>query len=345
MMTVRPNREATLDRPSNRAPAGRLLSVQDLSVRIPTSAGVVHPVNDVSFTVDRGEIVGIIGETGSGKSTIARALIGLLSKPGYVEHGRAELSLDGRTVDLLNRDRRHLRAIRGRTVGFVPQSTGGALNPVLTLERQFQAVLCAHRKMSAQQCRQRAVEVLNLVGIRQSENVLAGYAHQLSGGMAQRVVMAMVLALEPALVVADEPTTGLDVTVQKQLLDELQAMTVEHGRSLLLVTHDMGVVAQYCHRVVVLYGGFVLESGPVDRVLAAPSHPYTELLLGSIPRAGSELSVLTGSVGDLLTLPAGCPFWSRCPAGCDPRCETTRPPLRDLGGGHRSATFAGAGSE
>lgn len=323
------------------APAhpGAQLRVEDLVVRIPTSRGVVHPVNRVSFTVDSGEVVGIIGETGSGKTTVARALTGILPGAAYVESGTAQLVADRRTIDLVGLSRRELRRIRGAVVGFVPQSTTGALNPVLTIGRQFASTLRAHRRLGSKQCHEIAVRVLHSVGIAEAERVLSGYAHQLSGGMAQRVVMAMCLALDPSLIIADEPTTGLDVTVQRRLLDELTSLVTEQHRSLLLITHDLGVVSQYCHRVIVLYGGYVLESGLVDDVFDRPAHPYTRSIIDAIPRKGHQLKPLPGAVGDLLTLPAGCPFHARCPVRSDPRCESELPPLLELGGDHRVATF------
>lgn len=322
---------------------GLLLDVQDLTVEIDVSRGVVHALTNVSFSIRTGEIVGIIGETGSGKTTVARTLIGLLPARARIANGIARFHSDDVAVDLLRCKGEALRRLRGRAVGFVPQSTVGALNPVLTIERQFASTVRAHQKMGRRESRKRCLEMLHRVGIRDPELVMRGHPYQLSGGMAQRVVLGMALALDPALIIADEPTTGLDVTVQKQLLDEMAALIQKRSQAMLLITHDIGVVANYCQRVVVLYGGHVVEEGPVAEVLARPAHPYTRVLLEAIPRAGRDLRVLGGAVGDLMSLPRGCPFYERCPVRGDPRCENTRPPLVTVSDQHRVATFCREG--
>lgn len=308
-----------------------LLSVQDLRTEFATPVGPAHVVNGVSFDVPRGEIVGIVGETGCGKSVTVRSILGLVRPPGEVVGGRA--MLDG--TDLVGLPAKALRALRGSAIGFVAQNPFSALNPVMRIDRQFAAIIAAHEgKSSARHTtRQRARRALDEVGIAGSERVLNGYAHQLSGGMAQRVVIAMAMILDPALVVADEPTTGLDLTVQRQILDLIQGLVRDEGRSMLLVTHDLGVVAQYCSQVVVMYAGTVVESGPVTSVLTRPDHPYTAALLAAIPRRGHQLVHLEGRLPDLVEYPPGCPFADRCPHVFE-RCREEAPGVSVSGDGH-----------
>lgn len=316
-----------------------ILDVRGLTVEIGTETGTVHAATDISFSVRPGEIVGVIGETGSGKSTMAKAFVGLLPARGKITSGTVRLRQGGREIDILRQDAGSMRRLRGEVVGFIPQSTAGALNPVLTVEGQFRAVLRAHGKFGRAQARVRALEMLDLVGIADPERVVASHAHQLSGGMAQRVVTAITMSLNPHLIIADEPTTGLDVTVQKQVLDRIQNLVMTQGKSMLLVTHDMGIVAQYCSRVVVLYGGYVVEVGPAASVLSRPRHPYTRVLVDAVPQRNRQLRPLSGSVGDLHEIPSGCPFYARCPVRSDQRCENQRPPLTAVGVDHVAATF------
>jgi oligopeptide/dipeptide ABC transporter ATP-binding protein len=286
-----------------------LLEVRDLRTEFHTHRGVVHAVNGVSFSIAEGELVGLVGETGCGKSVTARSVIGLVKPPGRVVGG--SVTLRGR--DLRRVSSRELRRIRGGQISFVPQNPWGSLNPVLRIERQYRNVIRAHLKgVSRREAWDRSLRMLEHVGIRDPGRVLRGYAHELSGGMAQRVVIGMSLVANPGLVIADEPTTGLDVTIQRQILDMIMSLLEEEHRAMLLVTHDLGIVAQYCHRVIVMYAGKVVESGPVSEVLTSPAHPYTEALIGAIPKPGRELTRLRGTVPSLIDYPRGCPFRERC---------------------------------
>lgn len=317
------------------ATRGPLLDVEDLRSVFHTPRGTVHAVNGVSFTVHRGELLGIVGESGCGKSATIRSLIGLLRPPGEVVGGRAMFLGD----DLLSMAPRRRRRLLGTRLGFVPQNPFGSLNPVMSIERQFRRVITEHTKASRAQARDLAGEMLSRAGIADPSRVLNGYAHQLSGGMAQRTVLAIAMCLDPDLVIADEPTTGLDVTVQRQILDLTMELLEAERRAMLLVTHDLGVVAQYCTRVIVMYAGKVVEHGAVAEVFSRPAHPYTELLLEAVPRPGQPLVVAKGRIPDLIDYPRGCPFYDRCSYQHDPRCETEAPPLREISPGHHAASF------
>jgi oligopeptide/dipeptide ABC transporter ATP-binding protein len=307
-----------------------LLQVEGLQTRFESKRGLVHAVNGVSFTVEEGQLVGVVGESGCGKSVTARSVLGLIQPPGKITGG--SVKLDGR--ELVGADRRLLREVRGGEIGFIPQNPFGALNPILSIERQFRNVIRTHETgVSKAQARERALEMLRGVGIAGPERVLDGYAHQLSGGMAQRVVIAIALSLNPRMVIADEPTTGLDVTVQRQILDMVLSVLEANRRSMLLVTHDLGIVAQYCHRVIVMYAGKVVETGTVQEVFKHPAHPYTEALLGAVPRSGHDLVSLRGTVPNLVDYPTGCPFEARCAyAGVHGRADEA-PELRELSPG------------
>jgi oligopeptide/dipeptide ABC transporter ATP-binding protein len=303
-----------------------LLHVEGIETRFETKAGVVCAVNGVSLAVEEGELVGLVGETGCGKSVSVRSIIGLVRKPGKVTAGKAIFQGE----DLLAMPAAKLQRIRGDGIGFVPQNPFAALNPVLRLERQFENVIRAHRDISRDEAHTMAEQILSRLAIPAPTRVLRGHAHELSGGMAQRVVIGLALVLNPALMIADEPTTGLDATVQRQLLD-LVAHLLEHDRrAMLLVTHDLGIVAQYCHRVVVMYAGKVVETGPVRDVFRAPAHPYTRALLDAVPRAGAALTTLSGTIPSLIDYPQGCPFRDRCSFAFD-RCAAETPEVRPLG--------------
>jgi oligopeptide/dipeptide ABC transporter ATP-binding protein len=293
---------------------GHLLEVSGLTTRFDTPDGLVHAVNGVNFHVDRGEIVGVVGESGCGKSVTIRSILGLVRPPGRVVNGTARFN----GVDLLSLSGRDLRRLRGKEIGFIAQNPFSALNPVMRIRRQFGQIMAAHGTRSDGEVRERARAALTNVGIAGPDRVLDGYAHQLSGGMAQRVVIAMAMLLNPTFVIADEPTTGLDLTVQRQILDLIRGLVREHRRSMLLVTHDLGVVAQYCDRVVVMYAGRVVEHGTVREVMGDPRHPYTQALIRAIPRPGQPLVHLTGRLPDLVNYPAGCPFRARCVHAFDP---------------------------
>ena len=299
-----------------------ILEVDGLTTRFATRRGDVHAVNGVSFTVGDGEIVGIVGESGCGKSVTIRSILGLVRSPGRVADGR--VSFIGNEIQHL--PQRHLRRLRGASMGFIAQNPFGALNPILRIDRQFHNMIRAHAKTTRAKSRARAKAMMDAVGISDPERVLGGYAHELSGGMAQRVVIAMALTLDPRLVVADEPTTALDVTIQRQILDLLRRVVRDDHRSMLLVTHDLGVVAQYCDRVVVMYAGKVVESGLVADVFQEPAHPYTLALLQAVPRPGHELRALGGRVPDLVDYPVGCPYADRCRFRFD-RCTDEAPEL------------------
>ncbi|MBO0980080.1 ABC transporter ATP-binding protein [Microbacterium sp. SD291] len=240
----------------------------------------VRALHGISFEVGESEIVGIVGESGSGKSTVVRSIIKLLMPPGRVAEGH----VDFYGTSLLELRERELRRIRGKEIGFVAQNPFSALNPVLRIERQFQNIARAHGIPRDDEMRRRAIELLEATGVKEAERVIGGYAHELSGGMAQRVVIAMALFLNPRLVIADEPTTALDLTVQRQVLDTLTRLTTGSGRSMLIVTHDLGVVAKYCDRVLVMYQGRLVEQGPVSKVFVTPEHDYTASLLESVVR-------------------------------------------------------------
>jgi oligopeptide/dipeptide ABC transporter ATP-binding protein len=238
--------------------------------------------------------------------------------------------------DLLQMSRRELREIRGSKVGFVGQNPFGSLNPILKIKRQFHNVVNAHRSTPRSETYELGLQMLRSVGIPGPERVLNGFAHELSGGMAQRVVIALAFVLDPPLLITDEPTTALDVTVQRQVLDLVRDLVREHDRSMLLVTHDLGVVAQYCDHVVVMYAGKIVESGPVSRVLARPLMPYTLDLLEAVPRRGTKLRNLRGRVPDLIEYPPGCPYATRCRLAFD-RCAEQPPDLREVADDHRVA--------
>lgn len=312
-----------------------LLDVKGLRAVFRTSRGIVQAVNGVDFSINRGELVGIVGESGCGKSATIRSLVGLLRPPGEVTGGSAHFL----GADLLTMPKRRRRRLLGTRIGFVPQNPFGSLNPVMRIDRQFHRVITAHAEASRRETRDTAERMLTRAGVPDPTRVLDGYAHQLSGGMAQRTVLSIAMCLDPDLVIADEPTTGLDVTVQRQILDTTQNLVRENRRSMLLVTHDLGVVAHYCDRVIVMYAGKVVEHGPVNDVFLHPAHPYTDMLLKAVPREGRELSVIRGRIPDLIDYPRGCPFYERCDHRGDARCETEAPPLRQVRPGHHAATF------
>jgi ABC-type dipeptide/oligopeptide/nickel transport system ATPase component len=271
---------------SAREPA---LDVRNLAVRISTPDGDVHPVRGIDLTVEKGEIVGVVGESGCGKSTTVKAVMKLLDTNATVTADHIALADHG---DLLEVPSRRMRHVRGEKIGFVAQNPFGSLNPIYRIERQFHELQKAHRTgVSRKESRRIAYEMLDGVGIVDPDRVLDGYAHQLSGGMAQRVVIALSTTLSPPLLLADEPTTGLDATVQAQILDLISGLVKREGRSMVLVSHDLGVIAQYCQQVVVMYDGEVVERGPVLDVMVKPQHEYTQRLIASVPKPGEKLDV------------------------------------------------------
>lgn len=268
--------------------AETVLDVAGLRVEIATPDGVVHPVRGVDLTVHRGEIVGIVGESGCGKSTTVKGILRLLGPTSTIDADHVRLG----DLDLVAASARKMREVRGSRVGFVAQNPFGSLNPIYSIERQFRELHKAHgRKLSKKENREAALGMLAGVGIAEPPRVLDGYAHQLSGGMAQRVVIALATTLSPELLIADEPTTGLDATVQAQIMDLMAHVVRDEDRAMLLVTHDLGVISQYCNRVIVMYDGEVVEHGDVMDVMVDPQHQYTRKLIGSVPRAGGRLDV------------------------------------------------------
>lgn len=312
-----------------------LLDVQSLQVAFPGTAGDVRAVDGITFTVGQGETVCLVGESGCGKSLTALSLLRLVPLPGRITAG-SQIRFDGR--DMLTLDDTALRSIRGRQMAMIFQEPMTALNPVLSVGEQIAEVVRVHTRGSRADAWQQAVSMLAQVGIADAPARAKQYPHELSGGMRQRVMIAMALVLSPRLVIADEPTTALDVTIQAQILELLREMRARTGMALLLITHDLGVVAEMASRVIVMYAGRVVEEAPVTSLFANPSHPYTEGLLAAMPRLGSELDRLTtirGSVPPLGALPSGCAFRDRCPHAFA-RCATEEPALYQVGPAHRS---------
>jgi oligopeptide/dipeptide ABC transporter ATP-binding protein len=312
-----------------------LLALRNLRTTFDTDAGMARAVDDVSFEVGSGETVGLVGESGCGKSVTALSILRLIQPPGRIERG-SEIRLDGR--DLMALSEREMRDVRGNRVAMVWQEPLSALNPVFTVGDQIAEVARVHAGATRADARARAIEMLRLVGIADPETRADAYPHQLSGGMRQRVVIAMALVMSPSLLIADEPTTALDVTIQAQILELLRDVQQRMGMSVLIITHDLGVVAETASRVIVMYAGEVVEEAPVRELFAAAHHPYTEGLLRAMPRVGAmrdRLTVIPGSVPPPTAWPAGCRFRDRCPYAWK-RCEREHPPLYQIGGGHVS---------
>ena len=306
-----------------------LLDVQDLSVEFPTRRGTLRALDGISLSIEPGEVLGVVGESGAGKSLTGAAIIGLLEPPGRVSGGA--VLLDGQRIDHLSEDR--MRRIRGRQIGAIFQDPLTTLNPLYTVGRQLVETMQAHLGLSDADARKRAVGWLEMVGIPAAARRVDAYPHEFSGGMRQRVVIALALCAEPRLVIADEPTTALDVSIQAQIIALLKRLTREHGTAVMLVTHDMGVIAETADRVAVMYAGRIIEVGPVRAVVKHPAHPYTEGLMGSIPSLETRvdrLRQIDGAMPRLSAIPPGCPYNPRCPRVFD-RCLVERPPLLDAG--------------
>jgi peptide/nickel transport system ATP-binding protein len=309
--------------------AAPLLEVRHLRVEFPTRRGTLLALDDISFDISPGEILGVVGESGAGKSLTGAAIIGLLEPPGRIAGG--EIRLEGQRIDNLPYEQ--LRRIRGRRIGAIFQDPLTSLNPLYTIGRQLVETIQTHLGVGNEEARQRAIRLLQETGIPAAEHRIDAYPHQFSGGMRQRVVIALALAAEPKLIVADEPTTALDVSIQAQIIQLLKRLCREHGAAVMLVTHDMGVIAETCDRVAVLYAGRVAEIGPVSDVIHRPQHPYTVGLMGSIPAMDSDrerLSQIDGSMPRLTSIPSGCAFNPRCPQVMA-RCRVDRPDLIDAG--------------
>jgi peptide/nickel transport system ATP-binding protein len=312
----------------------RVLDVENLRVSFPDAGdGRVYPVDGVSFSLDRGRTLALVGESGCGKSLTSLALLRLVPAPGRIENGSA-IRLGG--TDVLALQGEALRRIRGRRIGMIFQDPMTSLNPVFTVGDQIAEGVRAHFDVSRAEARQRALKLLQEVGIPDPTARLDAYPHQLSGGMRQRVMIAIALSAEPEILVADEPTTALDVTVQAQILEVLDRLRDSHGMAVLLITHDLGIVAGRADRVAVMYAGQIVEEAPTDRLFARPSHPYTQGLFASVPRITGpveRLSPIGGSVPPPGAWPTGCRFRPRCPKAFDK--SETMPPLLPLGPGHR----------
>lgn len=306
-----------------------LLEVRNLRVEFPTRRGTLVALDDVSFSIHPGEVLGVVGESGAGKSMTGAAIIGLLEPPGRIAGG--EIRLNGRRID--NLPYAEKRRIRGREIGAIFQDPLTTLNPLYTVGRQLVETITTHLPLNPAQARKRAIEWLEMVGIPAAAQRIDSYPHEFSGGMRQRVVIALALCAEPKLVVADEPTTALDVSIQAQVIALLKRLAREKGTAMMLVTHDMGVIAETADRVAVMYAGRVAEIGSVRSVVKHPAHPYTIGLMGSIPPISHRLERLQqidGSMPRLSAIPRGCAFNPRCPRVFD-RCRVERPDLLDTG--------------
>ena len=331
-------RSAKRSIPSSVAERSALLSVDELAVEFHTRRGTVYAVNGVSFEIGTGQTLGIVGESGCGKSVTALALLGLLPRAGRVSNGTARF--EGR--NLLGLKDRELRRIRGREIAMIFQDPMTSLNPVLTIGRQIREALETHFGLNRKEAEERAAELIDRVGIPSPRARLRDYPHQFSGGMRQRAMIAMALACKPKLLIADEPTTALDVTIQAQILDLLRGLVAEENAALILITHDLGVVAGMCERVNVMYAGMFMETGSADQLFGSPRHPYTLGLLQSVPRLDAarraRLQPIEGAPRNMLSPPTACPFQPRCRYEVE-QSRLEVPPLVEIEPGHNVACF------
>ncbi|MFC4436903.1 MULTISPECIES: ABC transporter ATP-binding protein [Natrialbaceae] len=304
-----------------------LLEVNDLTVKFYTQEGVVTAVDDLSYRIERGEKFGVVGESGAGKSVTALSLMRLIESPGRIESG--EILFKGE--DLLEMTEEEIRDVRGNEIAMIFQDAQTALNPVYTVGEQISEAVRHHLDYDEEEARERTIQLLDTVGIPEAEARFSDYPHEFSGGMQQRAVIAMALSCDPDLLLCDEPTTALDVTIEAQILDELESLADEFDTAIQLITHDLGVVAEVCDRVMVMYAGKPVEKAPVEELYYDPKHPYTVGLMSSIPRVGNKrerLQTIPGAMPDLVELPPGCSFHPRCPYAEDV-CTKREPPLLD----------------
>ena len=311
----------------------KLLQIEDLKISFFTPAGEVRAVNGVTYSLEKGEVLGIVGESGSGKSVSVSALMQLLTPPGKVVGGSIEF--DGK--DIMSQTEEQMRAIRGKDIAMIFQDPMTSLNPVYTIGNQLVETILCHRKISKREARELAIDNLRKVGINNPERRMKQYPHEFSGGMRQRVMIAMALSCEPKLLIADEPTTALDVTIQAQILDLMKNLRKEIDAAVILITHDLGIVSDICDRVLVMYGGKVVESGDIDDIYYRSKHPYTKGLLACLPKVNAgnreKLYPIEGTPIDLLNMPKGCSFASRCEQ-CMQICLREDPPVFEFNDGH-----------
>lgn len=314
-----------------------ILDVKNLKTHFHTDEGIVKAVDGVNFRIKAGETIGIVGESGSGKSVTSMSVMKLVSEPGKIVDG--EIIFNGE--NLIDKSDEEMQAIRGNDISMIFQEPMTSLNPVFKIGDQISEVLILHQNLSKREAREKTVEMLKLVGIPRAERVAEDYPHQLSGGMRQRVMIAMALACKPTLLIADEPTTALDVTIQAQILQLMNELKVNTETAIMLITHDLGVVAQMADHVIVMYCGKVVEDAPVERLFESPKHPYTQGLMSSIPSITDDkkrLLSIDGAVPHPLRLPKGCYYAPRCPKATE-YCIENKPELKDIGLSHRVSCF------
>jgi len=305
-----------------------ILKIEDLVVEFPTRGGVLTAVNKINFNIQKGEVLGVVGESGAGKSITGAAIVGLIEPPGRIAGGK--IYLKGERIDNLPAET--MRQVRGKRIGMIFQDPLTSLNPLYTIAEQLTETIRRHLPLNQKQARDKAISLLDEVGIPAASRRIDDYPHQFSGGMRQRVVIALALCAEPELIIADEPTTALDVSVQAQIIDVLKRLCQDHGASVMLITHDMGVIAETADRVAVMYAGRIAEIGPVKDIVNKAKHPYTDGLMGSIPSLTQEIDRLTqipGSMPRLTEIPTGCAFNPRCGKAFEP-CFKDRPEPLDM---------------
>jgi oligopeptide/dipeptide ABC transporter ATP-binding protein len=314
-----------------------LLDINELQVQFQTEGGTVTSVRNISFSVNRGETVAVVGESGCGKSVTSLSILGLIASPGKVTGG----SILFEDKNLLELNKKQIRKIRGNEISMIFQEPMTSLNPVFTIGSQMSEVFRVHQNLSKSEAKEKSVEMLNRVGIPNAEKVYSNFPHQLSGGMRQRVMIAMALSCNPKLLIADEPTTALDVTIQAQILDLMKELKDESNTGVILITHDLGVVAEMADRVVVMYAGEVVEEAPVGEIFSNPKHPYTQGLIQSIPKLEVQqeyLDSIPGSVPNPLDMPQGCAFHPRCPLATE-QCKLSKPILENINDSHKRRCF------